>query len=372
MNGNGIMAEDWVRALEELTLRGDLHQLTLLSWTEILSERGLLQKTRQWCPACYSTWREAKIPAYEPLLWMINGVKVCPEHHCVLEGLCPRCQEALSWLTWRSRPGHCSACGAWLGQTSRVSSSEELDKFIPVAQMIAQLIRSSRAVETPLPRDGFTRSLTMIIQTTAQGNSAAFARLIECPKTTFWDMLMGRFPPQLPLLLRLCTQFHVALPDLLMENTEALLPLPLPLPIKTTESSGARKKGRADLQERLEAILADTTEPPPSMQQVAGRLGYPRRTLDTIFPQLCEAITKRYKAHRKKLREHRIHELSQKIQQVALALHRQGVNPTYRNVGAVLGTPGCFRERPARMALQRIRQKLEAIEMLEYEKGDSA
>ncbi len=62
INGNSIMAQDWVRALTALTLRQDLRQLTLLAWSDALSERGLLQKMRHWCPACYAAWKAAHTP----------------------------------------------------------------------------------------------------------------------------------------------------------------------------------------------------------------------------------------------------------------------------------------------------------------------
>src|SRR5258708_6778266 len=43
INGNGIMASDWVDALESLTLRTDLALLTLLIASNALSQRDLLQ-----------------------------------------------------------------------------------------------------------------------------------------------------------------------------------------------------------------------------------------------------------------------------------------------------------------------------------------
>ncbi len=108
INGNGIMASDWVGALEALTLRADLALLTLLVGANALSQRDLLQPVRQWCPVCYDVWRRQDAIIYEPLLWSINGITVCPEHCRLLERCCPYCSSSLPWLTWSSRPGYCS------------------------------------------------------------------------------------------------------------------------------------------------------------------------------------------------------------------------------------------------------------------------
>ncbi|HAJ61780.1 MAG TPA: hypothetical protein DCP31_23145, partial [Cyanobacteria bacterium UBA8543] len=41
-NGTGMMAAQWVQALESLTLRSDLRFLTMLTWTNVIPPRGLL------------------------------------------------------------------------------------------------------------------------------------------------------------------------------------------------------------------------------------------------------------------------------------------------------------------------------------------
>jgi hypothetical protein len=57
LNGTGSWAADMVKVLEALTRRNDLRQLTLLSWHEVISHRGLLRRTRAWCPQCLGNGR---------------------------------------------------------------------------------------------------------------------------------------------------------------------------------------------------------------------------------------------------------------------------------------------------------------------------
>jgi hypothetical protein len=353
INGNSIMAQDWVRALTALTLRHDLRHLTLLAWSEALSERGLLQKTRRWCPACYAAWKEARVPIYEPLLWIIEGVSACPEHHCALETRCLRCQQGSSWLAWRARPGYCLLCGAWLGGPTTVLSGTGGQERVRIAEWAGAVFVHAATMTSPVPRVSFTTALASLVSRRMQGNVAAFARRVGVPKTTMWELAAGTFPPQLPMLLRLCLHLQVSLLDLLTgegKSTSATLE-PLPPPVERAMPHPRRAFEVDQMRRQLETILADTTSEPRSLRAVARDLGYPPKTLDTHLHDLCQAITRRYQVYRSAKGAERVETLRQQIRTAARELHAQGISPTYQHVGAALGTPGCFREQAARDAL---------------------
>ncbi len=128
INGNGIMASDWVSGLESLTLGVDLALLTLLVGTNALSQRDLLQPLRQWCPMCNDGWRRQSTTVYEPLLWSINKLTVCLEHYRLLERRCSHCSSSLPWIAWSSRPGYCSLCCRWLGGVDGNSKIMDIEK----------------------------------------------------------------------------------------------------------------------------------------------------------------------------------------------------------------------------------------------------
>lgn len=48
----------------------------------------------------------------------------------------------------------------------------------------------------------------------------------------------------------------------------------------------------------------------------------------------------------------RISDLCSQIRNAALEVHAKGMNPTYRAIGALTRSPGCFREQPAHAALK--------------------
>ncbi len=78
--GAGVIASNFVRALEMLTMRRDLSWTTMITWVNVLSQRPLICRKRAWCPACYETWRQRGEIVYDPLLWALAAITVCPIH----------------------------------------------------------------------------------------------------------------------------------------------------------------------------------------------------------------------------------------------------------------------------------------------------
>ena len=115
MNGVGAPALEWAEALSHLTRRPDLHLLTLRWWIGDLSSRGHLRTWPAWCPTCYAEWQEQKMPIYQPLLWCLKVITICPNHPRLLESHCPYCQKNQSMIALGTRPGHCTQCNRWLG-----------------------------------------------------------------------------------------------------------------------------------------------------------------------------------------------------------------------------------------------------------------
>jgi hypothetical protein len=120
-NGSGKLAGLLVQALNSLTSRSDLQFLTMLPWSSVLLRDGNLRTGRAWCPKCYEEWQKKQMAVYEPLLWSLRAVTVCPLHEQVLHSRCPfeDCRGILPALAPQARPGMCSRCGRWLGISLR-------------------------------------------------------------------------------------------------------------------------------------------------------------------------------------------------------------------------------------------------------------
>ena len=173
--------------LEKLTLRKDLHYLTLLTWAEVLYIRGLIWPTRAWCPLCYEEWRISGQIVYDPLIWSLLPVTACISHHIHLSQFCPHedCHRKLPGLAWRSRPGYCSYCHRWLGNSPGMmqSPSSSLEDDILewqqwVTQSLGSVIALTPSVVTQPTRNHVIANLRSCIQHVSGGNARTFGQLL--------------------------------------------------------------------------------------------------------------------------------------------------------------------------------------------------
>ncbi|WP_201387642.1 TniQ family protein [Ktedonobacter sp. SOSP1-52] len=366
INGNGVMASDWTKVLITLTSRHDISQLTLLACTNALSQRNLLQSAKQWCPICYDEWRHEGSDIYDPLIWLINEIKVCTKHNVVLEKCCPHCSSYPQWLSWRARPGYCSTCENWLGRDKSKSQAKEKDIYI--AETMENFVAYASQLSSPIPTADFIQSLQNLVSNTTQGNMAAFSRQTGLSKTTLWELTHGVFPPSLPLLSQLCWQYRLSLHQLLIGSEVTTCEIPSadePVTKKRARRSLERKK----VQRQLENILADSHSESLSMRKVAQQLGYHTRTIATYFPEYSRRISQRYINYCKRQGEYRKARLKQRIREAAYTAHEQGFNLTTQRVGAILDNPGCFREREAREALFNVQQEIYSLDMVSTHKA---
>lgn len=140
INGTGDTAAEWVNYLEQLTMRSDLSCLTLRKWRHVLSQRELLRREKTWCPECLAEQLSLLGALYEPLVWSIAVVSVCPKHRRPLLSRCPHCRQTLFHLSRRVRPGYCYRCHRGLKSiipSPIVLAEWELWTAVAVGRMVA-------------------------------------------------------------------------------------------------------------------------------------------------------------------------------------------------------------------------------------------
>lgn len=352
LNGTGDIAIDFVQAIETLTLRSDLRFLTLLSCASILPARGLLRAYKAWCPACYEKWHLSGQAIYDPLLWLIETVKICPQHLQPLCCYCPYCHQLLPLLEWHSRLGYCSNCGKWLGTFSDsfeggIPSPEELKRQSWAAYTIGELIIVLPRLSSPLPRENVAKVMRTAIDLVTNGNIAAFAGRLGIPKNTVWMWHTGKALPQLDVLLKIGYCLEISLLDFLIPEQEATQSLKISLQKSPERLCNKRISPKSFDSDRVEEVLllclASSEEPPPTMKEVAQQLGYDRRTISRRFPELCHAISTRFQSYRKALRLTEVEHSCQEVQQIALELLHRGVHPSEARVSELMSKPGYFR-----------------------------
>jgi len=224
-----------------------------------------------------------------------------------------------------------------------------------IAGIVGDFLAHIPKLSLPIPREYVVQSLQNIITTATDSNIAAFSRNLGLPKTTLWELVQGRFPPSLPFLFHLCYQFRLSLLQLL-NGGEYIIPSESPSLQEQIQKRDARRPFKYQkVQQALKNILANWHNMPLPMREVAQRLGYPARTIETHFPAQCQEISRRYAEYRKQQGQLRKSRLRKRIHEAAHIVLRQGDNLTYQKVGAIMGEPGCFREYEARLALFDIR-----------------
>lgn len=363
LNGTGQMASEFAQVLERLTSRQDLRHLTLLHWANVLPSKGLLRRSRAWCPACYEEWRKNEQMVYEPLLWKLSTISLCPIHHLQLLHQCPHCQRQLPVLAWHSRPGYCPKCLQWLGSASSgddlTVDSDELEWQFWVTRNVGELLAYTPNLSEPPERVGIAHSLSICIAQTTEGNITEFARRLGLLKSAVSQWCSGKSIPQLSVILKVCRALDVTLVDFLTN-----LKFSDRIKIFSTTSVNSQHESQkiksqfetAHLQNVLQVVL--TEEPPPTMKAVAQRLGYSVRSIRRRFPILCSAVSVRYLNHRDKVRAAKVEQCCQEVRQVAIILYNQGIEPTRSYVTQHLKKPAYFREPVVTAALTKVRQEL--------------
>lgn len=313
VNGTGATARSFAEALERLTMRVGLSYLTMLTWKDVISHRHLIRRTKAWCPACYEQWRLENTVIYEPLLWSLEVISSCPDHRRHLRTHCGSCQQSLHPLGSRSRPGYCSVCNAWLGETRFTSLSQEetLDKSeiqwqAWAAKQVGELLSAAPTLThyslKAIAADCISRCLAIF----PFKNELEFARSLKVPQSTLNDWRTGKHVPQLDGVLRVCRLTRISLLDFILGRLPEqgdLLPSPKKDAIEHHTKSRARSPRRWTKAEILKAkaVLEAALEenPPPPMIEISRRLDRSSSTLQARFMELCKNVITRHAIYRR-------------------------------------------------------------------------
>lgn len=354
-NGTTTSAKNMVQGLALLTDRRDLHLLTLLPLASVFSHKKLLRRSRAWCSRCFETWREAKAPIYEPLLWCLESASLCHIHGQWLQWCCSYsdCARTCPPLTGRSQPGYCPWCNRWLGTPfdfcGSIPSSwadEEWKQQQWVATMLGQLLAAVPALPNPLRREKALAILSSYVNGTMKGKKAQAAHQLGLTASTLHQWLTGKKMPQIRNLLQVCLSLDVS-PLALLDGTARGTSLgqmsSSRLPVSESPRRPFRKFDAEALQKALLEAVLSPEDPPLSLSKLAQRLGYRSSFLSRHFPELCQSLSSSYRAYQDDKKERRFQQRCEEVYQAMFHLRDQGLRPSEHRVRDVLKSPSILR-----------------------------
>lgn len=325
LNGTSVKAKQFVAALNQLTLRDDLEFLTLLTWAEVLPSQELLSPDFAWCPQCYQEWRDSSKVIYSPLLWSLQSVNICLEHHRPLQSICPQCHQKFVPLWQTTRPGYCLKCDAWLGGHYPSvlhhcpDMAQSLEWEIWFASALGELLSKAVLFNSIPPRDSINKAIKLYANQLTNGNISALGRFLGVNRYKFLHWHQGSTIPIISELLKICYTLSTSLVDFLQAKVN---PVTLDkLAILASKTSQRRRKysvtysSKKDIEATRAAMQqALFEEPPPTLTQLAYRFGYKSYSpLTHISKSLATAIKARATDYATLKRQQHIRELLQGV-----------------------------------------------------------
>ena len=420
LDSTGQTAIEWSQLLEKLTLKSNLHLLTMRPLAKAVSTRNLLRHWRAWCFTCYEQWQRTKQVIYEPILWRLKAVNLCPHHGVPLQTQCNNCErDRLPILVAGTRPGYCSYCYQWLGLSSPKISPDNcgiekmmIEQQVAIAKSIGEVLEVNARLKM---KKKIAAAVLDCIMYFAKGSFLKFAELTKISVRMIRNWCSGMNIPRLDFLAQVCYAFNISIIHLLegqfaannndkfiQSDTASLSRIPSTKKInfnqirrelesllqsETHPSSFSRvsqnlgydrgflqrhfpilclairdrynrlvKTNQEKLASGIKALLRENS--PLSVAAIAVRLGKSKATLYQAHPQLCHELAERYKAHQKELRQGQKRAINEEVQRIALKLYACGVNPSQHNVAKLMSKPGQMSNEPARSALRAVQHEL--------------
>lgn len=364
LNGSGNLAAIWSGLLEQLTACTDLHFLTSPWWIGDLPVTRNLRSSPTWCSACYTEWKQQGLPLYQPLLWMLQVVTICPIHKMRLVERCPSCQGKQAVIvSHKTQPGECTKCALWLGAGGHSSWEQPMDDELMnwqgwVVSVLKELRTMSLSSGMFSWEETFFASLTSALE--RYRGYSQLARLTGIDRQSLYQWAWGTVTPSLELILRFCYVCGTTPMEIMAKQWTALEQAIQADPASRPSPHEHAPWQRVDVercQNFIQAIL-EGREQILSVRQATLRLKCPGRFLQSHFPLECKQITQRYREYRKQQREEYLEGVCKEVRNATITLHTQGISPTRRRVAAHLKDPERMRMPEARKTWQVVRQEL--------------
>jgi len=338
-NNSFTHADVWLRLLQRVTSRSDLIHLTTRGWDHLFPALGFQRANLAWCPLCLA----GDLIPYHRLSWMIQPVRICSVHRCLLRHVCLKCRNSVPVIHNRSAVTMCPWCASDLRDGNESGPRDGISQYDHwAAQEIGMILEASTEWHRPLHWEPAVAVRRLAI---ARGleDAAAFGRFIGTSKITAWYWFTSKARPSLPMTLHM---YHCSGASIATElsgrkpNREPSTDVQPEMHLRQLRNPQRRNWPKIEKQ-----LLAELKRPPEKSKPLAvlGRqLEIHIRTLRAHFPKLCQKIAKRHQrwCHDEAVRRRLL--LRKKIEEAITRLRQTGTEVNTRSVSEMLSHPGLF------------------------------
>lgn len=305
INENNDISNDYVNALEILTGRNDLRNLTMLNWKGILS-KSIRSPYRKWCPSCLNQMEAESLEIYEPLIWYLKDINKCDKHEIPLQDECPNCYKKLPFLHSRYLVGHCQYCGFWLGNQAEFCkeslSREEEFVYLNYKQLIANAPNSLF-----FPTKNFIPMfLERVIEELEFKNIAVLTKFLGYGHSTVRQWINGLYTPSHKAVIDIVGKLNGTVLGIIYDDN-------IELNIDITNYNNLRKKSIPKSRIKYHLITALETGDSKSLYKIAMESGFEIDTARRHFPLLCNKINEKYESYKKDLEIQKQEEIKVKL-----------------------------------------------------------
>jgi hypothetical protein len=220
LDGSESFGQQWISRLETGTARPNLRNSTV--WPFVAATySSWLRRRRAWCPRCLMEQVSASKELYDPLLWSIRIVTVCPSDLTPITQICPHCGKSAFPFAGMPLPGICGRCGGRLWLVN--SPSERLgwgdrDKFaIWSALEMLSVIGALSEFTVQLNRTSLVHLLAAKVASAGNGNLSVKISAAGCSKRSKYLWAFGTAVPRIESIFRLCFRLNLHPVDLLRD-----------------------------------------------------------------------------------------------------------------------------------------------------------
>ncbi len=137
---------------------------------------------------------------YDPLIWALEVVTICPRHLQPLQMFCPfpECQQAQFHFASKYQLGWCTRCCRWLGDinSQRIEEGqlsledEEIAYQGWIYQMMGEMLSSSPNQSLCPQRSNVTTMFLHCVDNLTGGNLLAFSQKMDVPFISVWCWIL--------------------------------------------------------------------------------------------------------------------------------------------------------------------------------------